>query len=241
MSFTGSASVCPGAGYAWIRQEGMSSPGGTSAAADAGVNMAAFIGITVGMVSMFLMVMVKLLRYQPFYENVRWLICGGLAVLGLVLVVAGFFSRQRPRLKLEEGEQASSPFLLANVAYWGFLFLLFGGAVAFVSPGTRIARAAEAKPRNSVAKPIFSMKPRFSISETGALPHAATAAAAATNQLATLKLQGILYDKVKPSAIINGRTYFVGDGLRDAKIASIEPSEVVVELNGQKRTLRLGE
>jgi hypothetical protein len=206
------------------------------------MSMGAFIGVTVGMVSMFLMVTLKSLRYQPLYENDRWLICGGLAVLGLVFVVAGFFSSQRPRLKLEEGEQASSPFLLANVAYWGFLFLLFGGAVALVSPKTRMARAAEAKPTNSIAKPIVAMNPKFSIVEGAPPPaHAAAATAAATNQLATLKLQGIVYDKVKPSAIINGRTYFVGDGLRDAKVVSIEPSEVVVELNGQNRTLRLGE
>jgi hypothetical protein len=195
------------------------------------------------MLSMFLMVMLKSLRYQPFYENNRWLICGGLAVLGLTLVVAGSFLSRRPRPKLEEGERASSPFLLANVAYWGFLFLLFGGAVTFVSPKARIARAAEARPTNSIAKPIVALNPKFSIVEKSPSPvHAAAAAAAvATNQLAALKLQGIVYDKLKPSAIINGRTYFVGDGLRDAKIVSIEPSEVVVELNGQKRTLRLGE
>jgi hypothetical protein len=190
------------------------------------------------MVSMFLMVTLKSLRYQPFYENDRWLICCGLAVLGLVFVVAGFFLRQRPRLRLEEGERTPSPFLLANVAYWGFLFLLFGGAAALVSPRTRIARAAEAKPTNSISKPLVAMNPKFSIVDgVQSSAHPATA----TNQLATLKLQGIVYDKVKPSAIINGRTYFVGDGLRDAKVVSIEPSEVVVELSGQKRTLRLGE
>jgi len=205
------------------------------------MNMGAFTGVTVGMVSMFLMVMLKSLRYQPFYENDRWLICGGLAVLGLVCLVTGFLLSQRPQRKLEEGEQVSAPFLLARVNYWGLLLLLFGGAVAFVSPKTRIARAAEAKPTNSIAKPIVAMNPKFSIVEGALSPAHAAAAAAATNQLATLKLQGIVYDKVKPSAIINGRTYFVGDGLRDAKIISIEPSEVVVELNGQNRTLRLGE
>lgn len=206
------------------------------------MNIGVFAGVTVGMVSMFLAVILKSLRYQPFYENNRWLICGGLAVLGLVFVLAGFLFGQRPRRNLEEGEVASSPFLLTNVAYWGFLFLLFGGAAALVSPKTRVARAAEAKPTNSITKPIVAMNPKFSIVETGPSPaHAATAAAAATNQLATLKLQGIVYDKVKPSAIINGRTYFVGDGLREAKVVSIEPSEVVVELNGQNRTLRLGE
>src|SRR6186713_3212450 len=100
------------------------------------MNIGVFIGITAGMVSMFLTVMMKSLRYQSFYENDRWLICGGLAVLGLVCLVAGFFSGPRSRPKLEEGELPASPFLLTNIAYWGFLFLLFGGATALVSPTT---------------------------------------------------------------------------------------------------------
>ena len=202
------------------------------------MNPGVFIGVTVGMVSMFLAVMMKSLRYQPFYESDRWLISGGLAVLGLVFLVTGFFFGRRSRPKLEEGEIPSNPFLLTSVAYWGFLFLLFGGAVALVSPKTRIARAAEVGPTKSIAKPIVAIKPEFSIVESA--PSPAAAAPVATNQLAALKLQGIVSDKVKPSAIINGRTYFVGDQVRDAQVVSIEPSEVVVELNGQKRTLHLG-
>src|SRR5688572_3962065 len=193
------------------------------------MNMGAFAAVTVGMVSMFLMVMLRSLRYQPFYENHRWLICGGMAILGLAFVVTGFLLSQRPRPKLDEGEVSSGPFLLANAAYWGFLFLLFGGTIALVSPKTRVARAAEARPTNSIAKPIVAIKSKFSIVESApSTAQTATAALAATNQLAALKLklQGIAYDKVKPSAIINGRTYFVGDQLRDATVLSIEPSEV---------------
>ena len=204
------------------------------------MNIGMFIGVTVGMFSMFLAVMMNSLRYQPFYGNDRWLICGGLAVLGLVCLVVGFFLGPRARPKLEEGELSSNPFLLSNVAYWGFLFLLFGGAAALISPKTRAARAAEARPTNSIAKPIIAMDPKFSILDKTPSPANAAHAASATNKLATLKLQGIVYDKVKPSAIINGRTYFVGDEVRDAKVVSIEQSEVVVELMGQNRTLRLG-
>ena len=202
------------------------------------MNIGVFIGITAGMVSVFLTVMMKSLRYQSFYENDRWLICGGLAVLGLVCLVAGFFSGPRSRPTLEEGELPSSPFLLTNVAYWGFLFLLFGGATALVSPMTHVAHAAQTKPANAITKPIVAINPKFSLVEsTSSLAHATSA----TNQLVKLKLQGIAYDKVKPSAIINGRTYFVGEVVRDAKVVSIEQSEVVVEFMGQNRTLRLGQ
>src|SRR5262245_27091589 len=146
------------------------------------MNMGVFIGVTGGMVSVFLMVILKSLRFQPFYENSRWLICGGLALLGFVFLVAGLFFRPRPRLKLEEAEvplSPPSPFLLASVPYWGFLFLLFGAAVAIISPETRTARAAEAKPTNYLTKPIVAMNPKFSI--VGDDPSSAHAAST-TNQ-----------------------------------------------------------
>jgi hypothetical protein len=202
------------------------------------MNNSMFTGVTVVMVSVFLTVMMKGLRYQSFYHNDRWVICVGLVGLGFLFLLTGFLFGHRPRPRLEEGELPSPQFPLTSLAYWGFLFLLFGGVAGLVSPKTRTVGAAESTRTNSITKPIVAMDPKFSILEKGASP---AHAASATNQLATLKLQGIVYDKAKPSAIINGRTYFVGDSLRDAKVVSIEPAEVVVELMEQKRTLRLGE
>jgi len=72
------------------------------------MNIGVFIGITAGMVSVFLTVMMKSLRYQSFYENDRWLICGGLAVLGLVCAgsLYGLHRAGRLRPTVAEAEPA---------------------------------------------------------------------------------------------------------------------------------------
>jgi hypothetical protein len=78
---------------------------------------------------------------------------------------------------------------------------------------------------------------------------AATPVAAATNQAtasepdaavpAPLKLQGIVFNPKKPSALINGRVMFVGDRIRDFHITAIHQDEVVLTGGGQTRVLRL--
>jgi hypothetical protein len=55
----------------------------------------------------------------------------------------------------------------------------------------------------------------------------------------TLKLQGIFYSRTKPSALINGRTLFLGDQVEGAVLKRIDALEVEVEYNGQTRTLSL--
>jgi len=215
------------------------------------MNIGGLAGIAVGMVSLFVAVMVKVVRGASFYEEHRWWICAGLAVLGLVLMAAGFFNPARPRTNLDEDGvevsspvEESSPFPLANLAFWGVLFLLFGGVTAVVPPKTLVVRAAEIKPTNSMAK--VASKAQTPPATPAAVPartapSPARALPPATNRLAALKLQGIVYDKVRPSAIINGRTYFAGDPMGDIRVVSIEQTKVVVELKDQSRTLHLGE
>jgi hypothetical protein len=55
----------------------------------------------------------------------------------------------------------------------------------------------------------------------------------------TLKLQGIFYSRTKPSTLINGQTLFVGEEVEGARVKAIEALKVVVEFNGQTRTLSL--
>ncbi len=57
---------------------------------------------------------------------------------------------------------------------------------------------------------------------------------AAPPALAPLRLQSIVFNPKKPSAMINGRVLFVGDRIRDLRIAAIHSSDVV--LTGSDRT-----
>jgi len=54
-----------------------------------------------------------------------------------------------------------------------------------------------------------------------------------------LKLQGVVLREGNSSALINGRTYFVGDLIREAKLISVTESNVTLELRGQQRSLGL--
>jgi hypothetical protein len=53
------------------------------------------------------------------------------------------------------------------------------------------------------------------------------------------KLQGIFYRTNKPSVLINGRTFFIGDRLDTAIIKAINPTSVTIEQDGETRLLTL--
>ena len=54
-----------------------------------------------------------------------------------------------------------------------------------------------------------------------------------------LKLNGIFYQKTKPSAIINGKTVFIGDEINGVKVISIEPDTVTVQFYDETRILKM--
>jgi hypothetical protein len=54
-----------------------------------------------------------------------------------------------------------------------------------------------------------------------------------------LQVQGIFYRAKSPSALINGRTVFVGDNIGDVKVLAIDQKSVKVELEGATKTLWL--
>ncbi len=53
------------------------------------------------------------------------------------------------------------------------------------------------------------------------------------------RLTGIIYAIDRPSAILNGKTVYVGDQLRGATVISIGPSDVALEIQGRRRTCTL--
>jgi hypothetical protein len=56
---------------------------------------------------------------------------------------------------------------------------------------------------------------------------------------APLKLQGIVFNPKRPSAIISGRMMFVGDRIRDLRVMAIHPGEVVLVGSSQTNLLSL--
>jgi len=55
----------------------------------------------------------------------------------------------------------------------------------------------------------------------------------------TLKLQGVIWSPSRPSAVINGKSVFVGEKVERALVTAIEQDSVKVTLNGEERVLTL--
>ena len=68
---------------------------------------------------------------------------------------------------------------------------------------------------------------------------AATLAEVASATSNALKLQGIVFNPRRPSALINGRVMFVGDRVRDLRITAIHPGDVVLTGPGRTNILSL--
>ena len=54
-----------------------------------------------------------------------------------------------------------------------------------------------------------------------------------------LRLQGVILDPERPSALISGKTYYIGDRVQEAKVVAITRDHVVLELEGQQKAYLL--
>jgi hypothetical protein len=118
------------------------------------------------------------------------------------------------------------------------------------------ARMANVQPTTAPA-----LAPPPSVSSSASAAEAAAAAALVDNQIANmeegeadgtsaavgveppppapLKLQGILYNPKQPSAMISGRTVFVGDKVGDLRVAAIGKDSAILVGAGQTNVLSL--
>ena len=64
---------------------------------------------------------------------------------------------------------------------------------------------------------------------------------AAPPKPAPLRLQGIVFDPKRPSAVINGRTFFVGDKVRECRIVTITAETVTLVSAGKTNVLSMAE
>ncbi len=112
-----------------------------------------------------------------------------------------------------------------------------------VPPATAPAEASKSQP-GPVAEP--------SVSSAGSSNTVSSPAVSAQNETnralvtepavpapAPLKLQSIVYNPRRPSAMINGRVVFLGDRLREYRITAIRKDEVVLAGAGQTNVLSL--
>lgn len=209
------------------------------------MNLWGRLGISVAIVAMFCIVMTEFLQSTAYYESYRWHTCGMFVAVGISVGLIGRRINERWRkaqqllAKSDEfsdqaGEEAvpTDPFLLVNVAYWGLMLIVLGITIIFIIPRPKEVVIAAATP----AAPPKHAKPTNTPPPAPAPP----AQPVPQKSFPLVKLQGISYRKSNPSALINGKTFFVGDHIGAAKIVAIDPFSTTFEMDGEFKVFVLG-
>ena len=188
------------------------------------------LGISAAIVAMFSILMTEVFQGKDFYQVYRWGICAALLAMGAFLLVVGRFvnARIRETRGREGDENPEGPFLLVNLEYWGLILTIFGILVIFIVPYKKVEARALAARTNAP-----SVKKIVATNQAPAAPPAALPP--------DLKLQGVILNQGRASALISGRTYFVSNRIGDALLIAITPTNVLLEINGQQRALALGD
>jgi formate hydrogenlyase subunit 3/multisubunit Na+/H+ antiporter MnhD subunit len=197
------------------------------------------LGISVAIVSIFAIVMTEVLQDTTFYQVYRWAICAVLLGMGAFLFVVGRFVNAKIReSRRHDSETPQGPFLLVNLEYWGLMLTVFAMIVIFIVPHQTV-QARES--RAAVSKPAIARKVAPPATNEPSPPIPPEAVPVKPVGFPQLKLQGVAYKQTNASALINGRTYFVGDRIGETKLVSITETNVVVEWQGQRRELQLSD
>lgn len=85
--------------------------------------------------------------------------------------------------------------------------------------------------------PAAPATPASAPTTTAGTPDAASTPSPANGP--TFRLQGIFYRSANPSAMVNGKSVFVGDRVSGARVRAIERDNVTLEYDGQLKTLTL--
>jgi hypothetical protein len=188
------------------------------------------LGISVALAALFYIAVAEMLQDKHVYEVHKWRFCIGFVVAGIALFFVGSWLNRRTRARYQAGQATlpeqerdydpaqGEPFMLFNLAYWGVMFVIFSGIIVVVVPTPR----AEEKPKAEVAVRSTNKPVQFP--------------APPTNPPA-LKLQGVTIRDATRSALINGRTYFIGNMVGEAKVIAIETNHAILDWRGTQLVL----
>jgi hypothetical protein len=170
-------------------------------------------------------------------------------------------SSEAPRMQFRPVEPAKQPVKKSRTTIWIAVVIIAGLIIGFVfrqlTRENKTASPKEVKAREVVpANPI----PQQTAPGAQLAPAAATISTpnsvrheSPTQDVAAVpiireqeprivpKLQAVVFDPKHPSAIIGGRSVFVGDRVNDSRVVAISQESVTLAGNGQTNVLTLGE
>ena len=206
------------------------------------------LGTGVAIVAVYCVVVVGFVRRAVYYESYHRHTGIVIRVIGATLLAVGTWKRrqraQPPTTEdgtpMEESvEPADAPHRVSffDARYGGLMAMILGVATVFIiplppTPKSLPVHASEPPPRpgpkpGTVAKPAPTNEPMPVV--TPAKP----------TKFPKLQLQGVIFKPDRPSALINGKTYFIGDMVQEAKVIDIGRDYVLLDVDGRHEALLL--
>jgi len=180
-----------------------------------GAAMRVQIGCSLASVSLMTIGTAELLMHCLPLESRAEMVCGALGGLGLL----SWLLTRGPAHSAEPADVSLA--WLGKPGYWGQLLALS----AVLAYSYTSYRHHQMKPPMVVAA-----KP---------LPPPAPAPVVAPVKFPALRLQGIVFQGTRSSALVNGRVLYVGDEISLVQVAAIAPDHVVMVMEGQTNVLQL--
>jgi hypothetical protein len=159
-------------------------------------------------------------------------------------------SPETPKVQFRPVEAAQQPAKRNHTAIWIAVVIMVGLIIGFVfrqmtrenkNSTPKEVKAREIDPATPIPqetapapKPVT---PGTAVQDNGATAHADMPSEASP----TAKLQAIVFDPKRPSAIISRKSVFVGDKIGDLRVVAITQESVTLVGAGQTNVLVLGE
>ena len=201
------------------------------------------LGVTVGFIGISYIVLVEVLQDTKVYLDYSLIVSIGLIILGAYL---GWTSYRRAKQQAEELDQEDLAlyegaylFLATGQQQFGLMIACLGAICIFLVPPTY--QENEVLPIDQ-KKVVNAAQPPPLPELTNAPPPVVE-----TNESPTqvkvpewprdpLNFQGLNLDPNRPSIIVDGRTYEIGESLQGAEIMEITRSNVTVNYLGVRHT-----
>lgn len=181
---------------------------------------------------------------EPEQQNARRglgvLLLAGLAVVALLILLFAWQWVQRPnptRLADADGRIARVASMVPSPQPAS---VPKEAAAAAPVPATRPSPAAQPAPASSPVAGTVSNAPAAGV-QRSEVTNAPALAPPPPPKPAPLRLQAIIFDPKRPSAIISGKTLFMGDKLGDLRVVAIDQETATLVGAGQTNILSLSD
>ena len=180
------------------------------------------LGISVAILAFVAIVATEVFKRHPQLHERKKVIAGTLAGAGTLLWLVS-------KVHGNNNEEVKSPDRIFTMRFCGSMLGACGGIVANITPIQQAVSAPASIIRTAARERAKAQQQEEPVSST----QPETIAEFPKNA----RLQGIIFHPKSPSAIINGKTVFIGDRVGRARVASIARDSVTLQIENETRIL----